>query len=250
MPARGAKKSEIRGSHDPLKKPAASEARPAEDEGIEILEVVGVDETTGSEDKGKPAAHPAPGPRQTAPGPAAPPSGELSAALKDALSEKDRFYDLLLRKQAEFENFRKRTDREREDQRGSVAADLVKRLLPILDNLERALATSAESDGPLRQGVVLIQQQFLDALRRERIVPMDTLGARFDPRLHEAVQVIDVDGFEQGVVLEEIQRGYVIGERLLRPALVKVASGRTAEAGPAGSGSAGGSAGARGGMKS
>jgi molecular chaperone GrpE len=246
MPARGAKKSENRASHDPPKKPAAPDPRQGEDEGIEILEVLGVDETTGSED---PSAAPAPPrPRPAAPQPAGAPAGDLSAALKEALAEKDKFYDLLLRKQAEFENFRKRTEREREDQRGAAAADLVKRLLPILDNLERALATSRESDGPLREGVVLIQQQFLDALRRERIVPMDTLGARFDPRLHEAVQVIDVEGFEQGVILEEVQKGYTVGERLLRPALVKVASGRTA-GGTAGSGGGGMGTGTPGGMK-
>ncbi len=234
MSARGARKSDNRASHEPPRKPPAPEPRPDEDDAIEILEVVGVDETTGAEAERRPDAR-APARSQT---PRHEPrhhkeTGEVASALKDALAEKEKYYDLLLRKQAEFENFRKRTERERDDQRAAATVDLFKHLLPILDNLERALATSEGSNDPLRQGVVLIHQQFLDALRREGIVPMETLGARFDPRLHEAVLVMEVDGFEQGVILEEMQRGYMYEDRLLRPALVKVASGRKPEPGAA-----------------
>ena len=221
MPSRGAKKGENRPAHDPPRKPVAPEPRPDEDDAIEILEVVGVDETTGAEAQG----------RRGGAAPASAPPDERSSpsatrALQEALAEKEKYYDLLLRKQAEFENFRKRTDKERQELRAAATVDLVKRLLPALDNLDRALATSEGSNDPLRQGLVLIQQQFLEALRKEGIMRMDTLGARFDPALHEAVEVLDVDGFEEGVILEEMQKGYTINDRLLRPALVKVASGR------------------------
>ncbi len=227
MSARGAKKGEDRPSHDASKKPAAPESRPDEDDAIEILEVVGVDETTGTPRHG--------GGGKTAPSPPADPGDEgphgSSRELREALAEKDKYYDLLLRKQADFENYRKRTEREREELRATVVADLVKRLLPALDNLARALGTAEGSDDALRQGVVLIHQQFVEALRKEGVLTMDTLGARFDPRLHEAVEVLDVDGFEQGVILEEMQKGYTYNDRLLRPALVKVASGRKPKGG-------------------
>jgi molecular chaperone GrpE len=191
---------------------------------IEIIEVVGVDETTGV---AAPAAEPkAPPERRSAGHP---------HALEAALREKDKYYDLLLRKQAEFDNFRKRSDREREEFRAAAAADLVRRLLPVLDNLDRALRTEAEG-GSLRQGVTLIQQQLLEVLRKEGVRALDALGAPFDPRLHEAVEVVDVEGFEQGVILEEVQKGYTLHDRLLRPAAVKVASGK----GPRGSVAGGG----------
>ena len=234
MSARGAKKGENRAGHDPSQKPPHPEPRPDDEDGIEILEVVGVDETTGEEPEDARARRRRerrdPGETETAPGGA--------AALREAIAEKEKYYDLFLRKQAEFENFRKRTEREREELRAGALADCVKGILPALDNLERALRTSEGSNDPLRQGVVLIHQQFMDALRREGIVPMETLGTHFDPRLHEAVQVLDVDGFEQGVILEETQKGYMMRDKLLRPAMVKVAGGRRQKSG--GPGPAGG----------
>ena len=227
MSARGAKKGENRAAHDPSQKPPTPEPRPDDEDGIEILEVVGVDETTGEESEdaraGRRRERRDPGEAEAAPG--------ATRALREAIAEKEKYYDLFLRKQAEFENFRKRTEREREDLRAGALAECVKGILPALDNLERALRTSEGSNDPLRQGVVLIHQQFMDALRREGIVPMETLGTHFDPRLHEAVQVLDVEGFEQGVVLEETQRGYMIRDKLLRPAMVKVAGGRRQKAG-------------------
>jgi len=226
MPTRPSKKGDPNTAADSSGIPGAPKA---EDDGIEILEVVGVDETTGAEGKApETAPREAPGPNR-----AAEPAGaaEASTPLKEALAEKEKYYDLLLRKQAEFENFRKRTERERGEIRSSVVHDLIKRLLPTLDNLERALRTSEGSNDPLRQGLVLVQQQFLEALRKEGVLSMDTLGTQFDPRHHEAVQVLDVEGFQQGVILEEMQRGYTLNDRLLRPALVKVASGRKPSAG-------------------
>lgn len=194
-----------------------------DDDGIEILEVVGVDETTGSD-----SAKPTP-PRRGDDRPAASaPSGQDGEpdALQEALSEKDRYHDLFLRKQAEFENFRKRIARERGEARSAAAADLLRVILPVIDNLERALKTSEGSDDPLRQGLVLIQQQFLELLKKEGLRPLETTGERFDPHLHEAVDVVDVEGFEQGVILEEMRRGYMFRDKLLRPTMVRVSSGR------------------------
>ncbi len=207
----------------PTDPPDARGPGEGEEEPIEILEVVGVDETTGAVKEGS-----APGPSAPGRQPAEPESdsGVRGRRLADALRERDRLYDQLLRKQADFDNYRKRTERER-DEAGSVAArEVLKRLLPVLDNMERALKTGEGSRGPLRQGIELVHQQFLDLLRKEGIQPIDALGSVFDPRLHEAVEVLDVAGFEPDVVLEEMQRGYLHNDRLLRPALVKVSSGR------------------------
>ena len=207
----------------PTDPPQARGPGEGEEEPIEILEVVGVDETTGAVKK-----EPAPGPSSPGRKPAEPGSdgGTMARLLEEAIREKDRFYDLLLRKQAEFDNYRKRTERER-DETGAVAArEVLKRLLPVLDNMERALRTGEGSRDPLRRGIELVHQQFLDLLRKEGVQPIDALGSAFDPRLHEAVEVLDVAGFEPDVVLEEMQRGYTHNDRLLRPALVKVSSGK------------------------
>lgn len=188
-----------------------------EDDPIEILEVVGVDETTGAEvdEAGAEEARGAAGRRA---------SGR-SQEMQDVLKDKEKYYDLLLRKQAEFENFRKRMEKERAEFRHFASTDLVKRLLQVLDNLERALGTGEGADAPLHRGVALIHQQILDILKKEGLQPLEALGVPFDPRLHEAVEVLNVPGLEPGIVLEEVQKGYVLNDRLLRPALVKVSAG-------------------------
>jgi len=198
-----------------------------EEDPIEILEVVGVDETTGAVKKGgAPAVHP---PGRGAP--TAESEGETQTRqLEEALREKDKYYDLLLRKQAEFDNYRKRTERERAESSLAGAREVLQRLLPVLDNMERALRTGGPSDDPLRRGIELVHQQFLDLLKKEGVQPIEALGAHFDPRLHEAVEVLDVPGFEADMILEEMQKGYTFNDRLLRPALVKVSSGRGAKA--------------------
>ncbi len=223
--------------------PATPAERQEGDEGIEIIEVVGVDETTGSETDPVPPApaggDPVPGgdgdAHHAAPHPAHrldphQVRSDVDDRLQDALREKEKYYDLLLRKQAEFENYRKRSDREKDESRMLAIAEIVKRLLPVLDNLDRALRTSEGDLSALRQGVLLIQQQILDVLKKLGVQPMDTIGGAFDPRLHEAVEALDVAGFEQGVILEETQKGYTLNDRMLRPAMVKVASGRAPRA--------------------
>jgi len=207
----------------PTDPPEAEGPGQDEEEPIEILEVVGVDETTGAVKRGRERGDPASG---AASGDEGRRAADLSRQLDDARGEKDKYYDLLLRKQAEFDNFRKRMEREREESGGAAARDVLKRLLPVLDNMERALRASEGSKDPLYKGIELVRQQFLDLLKKEGVQPIDALGARFDPRLHEAVQVVDVPGFEADMILEEMQKGYTHNDRLLRPALVKVASGK------------------------
>lgn len=147
-------------------------------------------------------------------GPATLPEVDREAALKDRL----------LRLQAEFENMRKRTERDREAMAHGAARALIARLLPVLDNLERALACrqGAEEDDPFREGVSLIHRQLLDELRKEGLTVVPSVGEAFDPAVHEAVAAEPIPGSPPNVVLEELQRGYSLRGRLLRPALVKV----------------------------
>jgi molecular chaperone GrpE len=151
--------------------------------------------------------------------------GDESATSPDALrQERDDLQDRLRRTAAEFDNYRKRTDRERRDLTDAVAGDVIRDLLPVVDDLERALAAAAESPDPsLRAGVELISRQVLDVLRRRGVEPFDVMGRDFDPSWHEALASEPADGRRDGEVTAEIRRGYRIGSRLLRPALVKVA---------------------------
>jgi len=148
-----------------------------------------------------------------------------NADLMDALRrEKDALHDRLLRTAAEFDNYRKRIDRERRDQADAAVADAIEELLPIIENLERALEAPPGSDADVyRKGVELIHRQMAELLRKRGVKPIDTVGADFDPRVHEAVIHEVSSEHREGEVMEELSRGYVLGERLLRPAMVKVA---------------------------
>lgn len=142
--------------------------------------------------------------------------------------EREEYYDLLLRTRAEFDNYRKRVDRERLEFRETAASDLLQNLLPVVDDLERALGTAPERSGNVesyRRGVELIHQQLLDVLRQHGVTPIDALGADFDPRFHQAVTHEPAPGHRNGEVIEEYRRGYTLGGRLLRPSMVRVASG-------------------------
>jgi len=144
--------------------------------------------------------------------------------LEELRRERDALQDRLLRTAAEFDNYRKRMDRERRDLADHAAGEAIKDLLPIIDNLERALQASAPDD-PLRKGVELIHKQMLEMLRKRGVTPIEALGADFDPNVHEAVTHEESDQHREGEVMEELQRGYKVGERLLRPSMVKVAKG-------------------------
>lgn len=141
--------------------------------------------------------------------------------------ERDDYYDRLLRKTAEFDNYRKRTDRERQQLAEAAAADLLEELLPLVDDMERALKADPGTDATraIRTGVELIHKQLLETLRKRGVKPIESLGADFDPHFHMAVAHDPADGRREGEVIEEFRRGYMLGDRLLRPAMVKVAKG-------------------------
>ena len=141
--------------------------------------------------------------------------------------ERDDYYDRLLRKTAEFDNYRKRTDRERQQLADAAAADLLEELLPLVDDMERALKADLGTDATdaMRKGVELIHKQLLETLRKRGVKPIESLGADFDPHFHMAVTHEPADGHREGEVVEEFRRGYMLGDRLLRPAMVKVAKG-------------------------
>jgi molecular chaperone GrpE len=132
--------------------------------------------------------------------------------------------DLVRRKQAEFENYRKRIERERKDFIEHAAADLVTEILPVLDNLERALeAPETGGEGRLREGIEITHRQFLDLLIKAGLREVESQGREFDPHIHEAVGRIETSEHSEGEVLEVYQKGYYFRGRLLRPALVGVA---------------------------
>ena len=130
----------------------------------------------------------------------------------------------VLRWQADFENFRRRNQREREEMAVYASADIIAKLLPVLDNFERALAAPGEEASSLRTGVELIYRQQFEILEREGLRVLNPVGEKFDPNLHEAVIRSEVgEGFEDNTVVEVLQKGYMLKEKLLRPAMVKVA---------------------------
>lgn len=148
-----------------------------------------------------------------------------SDALSDLARERDEYRELSLRKTAELDNFRKRIDRERAAVDQAAAADLITELLPLIDDLERALATEVDADGAeaYRAGVELIRKQLLDLLAKRGVSPIETAGQMFDPHVHQAVAHEVSEDQDEGQIIEELRRGYVMGGRLLRPSMVRVA---------------------------
>lgn len=139
--------------------------------------------------------------------------------------ERNDLYDRLLRTTADFDNYRKRVDRDRRELSEVVTADVVRDLLPAVDDLDRALAAPAIDDASAayRRGVELIHRQLLEVLRKRGVEPIETVGRDFDPNWHEAVAHDPANGRRDGEITAELRRGYRIGARLLRPAQVKVA---------------------------
>lgn len=156
-----------------------------------------------------------------------PPATETPSAeeqFKKLEAEKKALFDQLVRRQADFENFRKRTEREQQELRQYAEADLVTALLPVLDAFERALAAPANSqEAEYRKGVELICKQLFDVLTRAGLKPVEAIGRTFDPFHHHAVERVETTEHGDQEVLAELQRGYTFKDRLLRPALVRVA---------------------------
>lgn len=158
---------------------------------------------------------------------AEPPSATPAEAQNDleALKrERDDYYDRLLRKTAEFDNYRKRTDRQRAELSQQIAGDVLETLLPVVDDFERALQVEAGPEAETyRKGVELIYKQLMDVLARRGVKAIEAVGQPFDPRFHQAITYESSPGRSEGEVIEEVRRGYTLGDRLLRPAMVKVA---------------------------
>ena len=147
-----------------------------------------------------------------------------SPEVSDLQRERDDYYDRWLRKSAEFDNYRKCIERERREQGEQAVNNLLLELLLIVDDFNRALTVDAGDGGAAyRKGVELIHAKLYDLLRKYGVRPLDTIGADFDPNLHQAVMHEASAEHRDGEVIGELQKGYMIGDRLLRPAMVKVA---------------------------
>jgi molecular chaperone GrpE len=156
-------------------------------------------------------------------------STDLNAQVAALTAERDRLaaekaetYDRLLRRQADFDNFRKRIERDRSDFLQYAGMEFVREILPILDDFERALKVES-TDSKYARGVELIYNRLYETLKKIGLEPMDTVGKAFDPNLHQAVERVQTDEVPDQTVLEEYQKGYNFKGRLLRPAMVKVA---------------------------
>jgi molecular chaperone GrpE len=153
-------------------------------------------------------------------------SPEEIDALRKQAAERDQFRELALRTRAEFENYQKRNQKERDQERRYWYAPLVLDLLPVFDNLERTLAAANQSgeQGALVQGVAMVQNQFLDMLKRHGITRIEADGTRFDPHVHQAVVQQPSPDHEPGTVLQVLEHGFMNHDRVLRPAKVMVSS--------------------------
>lgn len=153
------------------------------------------------------------------------PSDEREALiqqLKEAESKVVEYKDGWARTQAEFQNFRKRVDRDNETFRASTKGDIIKKVLPVLDDLERALQ-NRPADDAWASGIELVARKFQNILEMEGVKKIEAKGAAFDPNFHEAISHEPSEEVESGHVIDVVQNGYVIGERVVRPALVRVA---------------------------
>ena len=160
------------------------------------------------------------------PSPEAAPAGEKEPAdeVESLRRECTELKDALLRRRADFENYRRRVERDRDVAATEAEAGILRRLLGTVDNLERALAAGGTESG-LREGVALTLRELLGLLESVGVTTVDPLGQRFDPACHQAILHEPAAGFEPGTVAEVLRKGYTYKDRLLRPALVKVASG-------------------------
>ena len=149
------------------------------------------------------------------------PSG-LEAELQKVKAERDTLLDRLARAQAEFENARRRAAKEQQDFRDFAIVDAIKSVLPVIDSFERALQAQSEPKD-FRAGVELIYKQLQDVLAKLGVKPIEAKGQPFDPHVHEAIEMVETADAAHHEVLEEWQRGYKFKDRLLRPAMVKVA---------------------------
>ena len=149
---------------------------------------------------------------------------EAPPDVADLQRERDDFRDRWMRKSAEFDNYRKRIERERREQADQSVVDLLEDLLLVVDDFDRAMKVeSGEGGNAYRKGVELIHGKLHDLLRKQGLTPIDALGMDFDPNLHQAVVHEESPEHREGEVIGELRKGYMLNDRLLRPAMVKVA---------------------------
>jgi molecular chaperone GrpE len=160
----------------------------------------------------------------------APPADPVAEARAEAAKMKEQW----VRTAADFDNYRKRSRREVDDARKGGREEILKDLLPVFDNLERAIASAQRATEPkaVADGLSMIVKQFVDVLGRGGITKVKTVGSSFDPSVHEAIQQVETDDHPPGTVVSEIQAGYMQGERLVRAAMVVVAKAKTGDAPP------------------
>ncbi|NGP62240.1 nucleotide exchange factor GrpE [Paenibacillus thiaminolyticus] len=147
-----------------------------------------------------------------------------TAELKMARAQAEELQQRLLRAQADFDNFRRRTVKEKEELAQYASSKLVTELLPVLDNFERALAAAqtGSEEQSFVKGVDMIFRQFTQVLEQEGVKAMNAVGEPFNPEFHQAIMQVESEEHEEGIVVEEVQKGYMLKDRVLRPAMVKV----------------------------
>lgn len=197
-------KEEVPGTKQAAEETNQPEAHEAEDELHEVTEIEVID-SDDEEDLGN--------------------CEELEMRLAEALSEKEEYLDGWQRTQADFANYKKRVERDRQQVQQNATANVVRRYLEILDDLERALANQPQDgEGAVwANGIDLVYRKWLNALEVNDVKPMEVDDQLFDPELHEAISHEESDEHESGEVIEVVQTGYFIGDRVLRPARVRVA---------------------------
>ena len=154
-----------------------------------------------------------------------PGAAPFAEQMQKVLAEKQELMDTLVRRQADFENYRKRVDKERHQENRRAVEVLVERLLPVLDAFERALAGDDDAAHPeYRRGFELIQRQLWDVLVKQGLTRIESVGKEFNPHFHHAIERVETTEHADGIVVGELQPGYLLHDRVLRPAMVRVAS--------------------------
>lgn len=147
---------------------------------------------------------------------------QLEKEIESLEEEKDNYYQQLVRLKADFSNYRKRTKKEKERLDLEARSSLINELLPVIDNFERALKT-ADAEGEFKNGIEMIYNQLMEILKQEGLDTIDTVGEPFDHEYHEAIMQVEDTEEDSGIIVEEIQKGYVLNDKVVRPAMVKVA---------------------------
>lgn len=176
---------------------------------------------TAPEDAAKDAADAAAPDAQEAPEDDASALKAQVESLQAALAEKD---NRVKRLQADFENFRRRTSKEREELANVVTQDLLKGMLPILDNFDRAMAAEQKDSESFQKGVEMIYTQLHETLKNDGLEPIETAGQKFDPNFHQAVMRVENPDLEDDTIAQELQKGYIVKGRVIRPSMVQVVS--------------------------